>query len=241
MKRLVFIGDVHLDRDDESLDDFLGFLDGLRRDCERLVLMGDLFNLWIGDRALEQPHQRAVCERLAGLRGAGVPVRYVEGNRDYRIASGYTGRPDSPLDDASLDGLSETWGGSKLFAIHGDLVNVRDRQYRSWRRLSRSAPVWGLVHLLPRGRRLRFAEGLETKLRRTNLAFKAEFPERQVRDYGARFLRAGHDAVVLGHFHVERELIQESPPGRILVLPEWKGSRRHLEVRSDGAIAFVDS
>jgi hypothetical protein len=31
------------------------------------------------------------------------------------------------------------------------------------------------------------------------------------------------------------------PAGRILVLPEWKATRRHLRVGADGQIAFVDA
>ena len=82
-------------------------------------------------------------------------------------------------------------------------------------------------------------------MRSSNVEFKQEFPEAAVRAYAGRFLEAGHDAVVLGHFHVERDLqvpaSRDGKTGRILVLPEWKESRRHLRVAPDGAIDFVDS
>ena len=53
----------------------------------------------------------------------------------------------------------------------------------------------------------------------------------------------GHDAVVLGHFHTERDLSVEAAgrTGRVLVLPEWRESRRHLRATSEGEIGFVDS
>ncbi len=237
---LVFIGDVHLDRDDPALGDFLDFLERLRHGTSGIVLMGDLFNLWLGRRDLEQPHQRRVVEKLHSLRESGIGVRYVEGNRDYRIGPAYAGWA---LDAATDRGVSEQAGGVRLFAIHGDLANREDRQYRAWRRISRSAPFWWAFNLLPRGRRLRVAEGLETRMRATNVEHKRAFPEREVRDYAARFLALGHDGVVLGHFHEEHALEARppSPPGRIFVLPEWKGSRRHLRVGPDGSIGFVDS
>ena len=55
--------------------------------------------------------------------------------------------------------------------------------------------------------------------------------------------KAGHDVVVLGHFHEEHRLeaVPPSPPGRVFVLPEWKTSRRHLRVTADGDVAIVDS
>ena len=73
---LSFIGDVHLDRDDPALGDFLNFLDRLGETSRRVVLIGDLFNLWIGRQELEQPHQTAVVDALQRLRRRGVVVRW---------------------------------------------------------------------------------------------------------------------------------------------------------------------
>lgn len=235
---LVFVGDVHLGRDDPALGAFVAFLDSLAGRAERVVLLGDLFDIWVGRRELERPHQTAVLDAFRRLRAAGVIVRYVEGNRDYRIGAAYAG---DALDDATPDGLLESFGGHRIYVVHGHLANRDDRQYRAWHRLSRSGLFWRLFHAIPRPRRARIVDRLETRMRSTNLAFKGAFPETTVREYAAGFVRKGHEIVVLGHFHTERDLRLESPPGRVLVLPEWKGSRRHLEFSPDGAFGFVDS
>lgn len=236
-KDLVFIGDAHLEAMDEPCRDFIAFLEGLGQTAQRIVLMGDLFNLWLGLRELEHPYQTAVVRKLAELRRHGVVVRYLEGNRDYRIGAAYAG---FAVDDANEDGIVEHFAGHKLFAVHGDLANLADRQYRRWRRLSRSGVVWRLFNLFPRRRRRRLAETLEARMRSTNLDFKQVFPEAAVRAYAAPYLEASHDAVILGHFHVEQDLRVETG-GRILVLPEWKESRRHLRVGPAGEVEFVDS
>ena len=237
---LVFIGDVHLQRDGPDLDAFLSFLEQLPETASRVVLIGDLFHVWIGRRELEQPHQRVVIDRLERLRREGLTIRYVEGNRDYRIGPTYCG---SAFDEAGQRGIIERFGGLSLFAIHGDMANPADRRYRTWRRISRGGLVWWVFNLLPAGRRRRLAATLDARLDTTNLEHKQQLPEEAVRRYAATFLSRGHDAVVLGHFHVERALdaCPPSPPGRIFVLPEWKGSRRHLRVSGRGEIAFVDS
>ena len=237
---LVFIGDAHIDRDDPALPDFLEFLDGLGERASCVIFLGDLFNIWIGGRGMEQPHQAAVIERLTALRRRGVVVRYLEGNRDYRIGRWYTG---TAFDDVSDEGLVERYGGHNIFVTHGDLVNVADRQYRTWRRFIRSAPVWAMVRLLPERRRVAMAESLEKRMRQTNLAYKQEFPEAQVRSYAATRFSEGHDIVVLGHFHVEKDLRIDADGvvRRILVLPEWCESRRHLVARVDGTVEFVAS
>lgn len=236
---LVVVGDVHLDRDDPDVDAFVAYLRGLVPRAGRIVLLGDLFNLWIGSPALEQDHHRVVVACLRELRAAGTEIHYLEGNRDYRIARAHRGAAFDAVDDR---GLREDWGGRRVWATHGDLVNVRDRQYRSWRRVSRSAPVWWLFSAIPRARRLALAESLEQRMRSTNLEMKREFPEALVRAYAQPRFAAGDDAVVLGHFHVEREIAAgPGERGRIFVLPEWKGSRRHLRITASGAMGFEDA
>ena len=199
MSDLIFIGDVHLEDEGPDLEAFLGFLDGLKTSGSRVVLAGDLFNVWIGARELERPHQSRVIAKLEELRRHGLVVRYLEGNRDYRVGRAYVG---SALDDAPEHGLVERFGGRSIFAIHGDLANPADRQYRTWRRFSRSAPVWGAFRALPAMARLRLVDRLEASMRASNARFKAAFPEAVVRRYAESFLSRGHDAVVMGHFHV---------------------------------------
>lgn len=232
---LAFVGDVHLDRGDDDLDPFLAFVDALAERAGHLVFLGDLFNLWIGARGLERPHQTAVLDRLAGARARGIALTYVEGNRDYRVARG---RAADVFHRIATESLELEWAGRRLHVAHGDLVNVEDRQYRTWRRLSRSRPFWALVGVLPPRTRLRFADRLERRMRATNLRMKRSFPEERVRAYGTAALRSGCDAVVLGHFHEEHCIEAGEPPRPVYVLPDWKSSRRYLRVGPDGTIAF---
>ena len=108
----------------------------------------------------------------------------------------------------------------------------RQAQYRLWRRVSRSGIVFGLFGLLPRSRRFALAEGVERRMRGTNLAMKRDLPSSALRAFAAPWNERGMDAVVLGHFHDEVEL-----PG-VFVVPLWKERRRHLRVSADGAMRF---
>lgn len=227
---IVFVGDVHLDRNDPVLDDFVSYLGGLAGRAGRIVLIGDLFNLWIGSPELEQEHHRAVIAALTRIRAGGTEIHYLEGNRDYRIARTHLG---GAFDAVSAFGLDESWGGRRIWAAHGDLVNRRDLQYRFWRGVSRSQAAWWLFSAIPRARRFAIAESVERRMRATNTTMKRDFPEASIRDYAARHLGAAGAAVVLGHFHVERDLSAE-----IFVLPEWKGGRRHLRATASGEIRF---
>ncbi len=233
---LVFIGDVHLQPDDPDLAAFLTFLRAVAMTADRIVLAGDLFDLWLGGRDMDLPHYRAVTDVLRELRRAGTVIRYLEGNRDFHVAKTFAG---DAFDDATDAGVVERCGGHRIFAIHGDLANPADLRYRAWRRVAHADATWALFRALPAGARVRAAESIERRMRASNRAFKRSFPEVAVRSYAARFFARGHDAVVLGHFHVERDLAAKD--GRILVLPEWKGSRRHLRFGRDGSIRFEPS
>jgi UDP-2,3-diacylglucosamine hydrolase len=236
---LVFVGDVHLDRDDPDLPAFLTYLRGLAPRAGRVVLMGDLFNLWIAAPELEQEHHRAVTACLRSMRSQGTEIHYLVGNRDYRIAREHAG---GAFDTVSDSGLREDWGGRGIWAAHGDLVNPKDLQYRAWRTVSRSTAAWWLYSAIPRARRFAIAESIEKKMRATNVDMKQTFPEALVREYASRHLTRNGGAVVLGHFHVEKDLLAGPPgDGRVFVLPEWKGSRRHLRVTSSGTMGFEAS
>ncbi len=236
---LVFIGDVHLGPQDPENSAFLGLLESLVPTTRGIVLLGDLFDLWLGDRRLEQPHHLEVAEKLADLRRRGVRIRYVEGNRDYRIAEGYVGWA---LDEATDRGIVEHQAGRSFLAIHGDLTNPADRRYRAWRAFSRSAALWWCLKRIPARTCLAVAERLEARMRTTNPEFKRRFPSAAVRDYAAALLADGTDALVLGHFHIEHEFMLpiDGVERRVYVLPEWKGSHRHLRIDDRGQASLVD-
>jgi UDP-2,3-diacylglucosamine hydrolase len=235
-ERIAYIGDVHLEPGDPDLAAFNRMLERLAAECTALVLMGDLFTLWIGQPGLQGPHHTAVLETLRAIRKRGVETHYIEGNRDFGIGGLFRG---DAFDTSDEHGLGLRVAGRSLWAIHGDLANTADWQYRSWRGISRFAGFWWCFNMLPAGRRLAVAERLERTMRGTNLAHKREFPTELISSYAESFVARGHRDVVLGHFHVEKHWVLDDGAA-VWVLPEWKGSRRHLLADPDG-VRFVDS
>ena len=188
--------------------------------CTRLVLLGDLFQAWIGHRKFETPEIAAVVDELRALRRAGVRIDYIEGNRDFFLA-------ESPYADA-FDSIGRelafTAGGVRWLAVHGDGLNDRDRQYVFWRWLSKSAPARRLVFSAPARLARRVVASTEDRLSRTNFKHKRVIPERPIRAYAERRLAEGHDVLLLGHFHEERKWEVEG--GRVWLLEAWFTSGR---------------
>lgn len=236
----LFVGDAHLEAGDPGVDALVDLI-ASRAGRERgIVLLGDLFNLWVGRPEFEGPHHRAVTEALAAARSRGTEVHYVEGNRDYRIADRHLG---TAFDRVARDGLDLACGDLRVHAVHGDLANTGDVQYRAWRAVSRSAPFWWLLRCVPTRSRAALADRVERRMRSSNLRHKRAFPAERVRRYGRRILAGGRDLVVLGHFHDRHVLPSGDPavPGTTVVLPLWTERREHLRVDPDGTWSFERS
>src|SRR5689334_17919396 len=160
--------------------------------CRHLILLGDIFQAWIGSPRFESPDIRAVVDALRDLRRQGLRIDYIEGNRDFFLQ-------DSPYADAFDSIVLEVAfeaGGKRYLAVHGDGLNDRDWQYLFWRRLSKSAPVRFAVFHIPRGIAHRMVHATEQRLSKTNFKHKMNVPEEAIRRYAERRLAEGHDVLL---------------------------------------------
>src|ERR1700710_939817 len=86
---IALIADAHLGGPGGSAGPFVEQLKALPgQGCRRLVLLGDIFQAWVGETRFETPDIAAVVPELRALRAAGIRVDYVEGNRDFFLAGG---------------------------------------------------------------------------------------------------------------------------------------------------------
>lgn len=140
------------------------------------------------------------------------------------------------------DGEEIVFANRRFWLTHGDLVNESDRQYRLWRRISKSRARWAAFSALPSRVGIGIGNALEGRLRGTNVRYKSYFPQEACETYGRRRLAAGFDRVLLGHIHIERVLDLEEGglSGKLIVLPDWRSSHRYLRYGPDGSERFVD-
>jgi UDP-2,3-diacylglucosamine hydrolase len=233
---LILVADSHLRHEDRATDRFLRFLRTEGATAATLILVGDIFDLWVARDALELPVHRALVEVVDELGKQGVQVKYVHGNRDYFVADRYAAGPFVQVEE---EFLVENHGGRSLHVAHGDLVNQDDRQYLAWRRFSRSTVVRSAFGCLPAGPALRLSHYLERRFRTTNTAYRMDFPQAHAERYAERAFDSGADMVVLGHFHQARTL--ELEKGRLFVLPGWREEHAYLRVDASGAARFVEA
>ncbi|MCA8926226.1 MAG: hypothetical protein KDD82_30745 [Planctomycetes bacterium] len=191
-------GDVHLDpRDAVRAELFLAFLRAARASADRLVLLGDLFDYWIGPAHARRCAYAPVVAALEEATAAGFPVDFVCGNRDFL----------GPGELRSLgltvhgDAVVYARGAQRSVVTHGDLLVSGDRSYKRYRRCVRSALFRFGYWLVPSFVRLAVAHLLrgasERKLAKVEpLAFPIDVPL-------ATAWQLEHEAeeLLMGHLH----------------------------------------
>jgi UDP-2,3-diacylglucosamine hydrolase len=218
--RVAVIADSHLSGPGGPAGPLLQQLAALPGQCDRLVLLVDIFQAWVGSPRFETAEITEVVSALRGLRRQGLRIDYIEGNRDFYLK-------DSPYADAFDQVGTEVAfeaGGKRYLAVHGDGLNDRDWKYRFWRDLSKSAPVRLAVTCIPRRLAHRLVHSTERRLSQTNFKHKVRIPEEAIVRYAERRLAEGYDVLLLGHFHEPR--VWQVAGGEVRLLEAWFTSRR---------------
>lgn len=199
MSTVVFVSDLHLQGPgDATQQDFLRFLFTGRFD--ELVLVGDLFDLWLcPDGHLPYAAQPVI----EALRSLAVPVTWLGGNHD-------------PRPRAAGIRTARRWRGQGVFAAHGD--GFEGLPHRAVRRLLGSRPAHLAARVLGPDRVFELGKALSAARR------NGHHPEKHARTLAAQQALAdrwllGADTVVFGHTHAPG--VVERPGGRYLNVGDW--------------------
>ena len=81
----LFISDLHLEAGRPEIGvQFLDFLSGEAKDADTLYILGDLFEVWLGDDD-PSPYYAGMKAALRELVDSCVPVFFMHCNRDFMI------------------------------------------------------------------------------------------------------------------------------------------------------------
>ena len=132
----LFISDLHLDGTRPHITSlFETFVREEASQASALYILGDLFEAWIGDDAVDETGER-VAAALAALHARGVPTFYIHGNRDFLLGDAYARRARMTLlPDPSVIGIE----GERVLLMHGDTLCTDDAPYQAFRAQSRTA------------------------------------------------------------------------------------------------------
>ena len=227
---VVFVADVHIGSGTGSpTDHFLDFVASLPGRADRLFILGDLFEIWVGPADAERADYRHVLDALDELRRTGVVVSFVSGNRDFLFR-------DYLLENAGLPSYPEPTtielDGRRVQLRHGDLLCKRDWQNLLLRSILRSRLFRRLFLSLPRSLAVCLAGGLR---RFSENIVRGKHPrtlgldERTLR----RTFKNGIDVIICGHTHRGGHRTLEIGDRRceLFVLDAWTEEPGYLEYR----------
>lgn len=203
---LFVVSDLHIRGSEDPV--YLSLLSLLRdraRAGDTFVLAGDVFDLFIGAKAVYIERYHAFFDELRKAGERGVDLHYIEGNHDFLLRKAFEGIPRLKL---YTHDFSVEMSGKRFFFAHGDTVNRSDYTYRGLRAFFRSPFIRFIVWAFP-GRWVDAIGGWSSK---TSRSAKPELPRalppqkmeslRKIyRSFAAERLAEGFDFVVMGHCH----------------------------------------
>ena len=229
----LLISDLHLDpREPAVVGQFLDFLAGKARGAEALYILGDLFEVWIGDDDPE-PVAREVIGALRALTDAGVPCRIMHGNRDFLLGRRFCAESGATL---VADGTVVELHGERVLLMHGDLLCTDDTSYQRLRRIVRNPVVQWVFRHLPLGRRRELADRMRAGSRMHTGSAAPEIMDVNAAAVAEAIRAAGVRTLVHGHTHrpAVHALEVNGAPARRIVLGDWHSAGSVLEWSASG-------
>ena len=216
----LFISDLHLEAHQPDIgEQFLAFLEGEARDAEALYILGDLFEVWLGDDD-PNPYYQQMKAGLRKLADTGVPIYFMHGNRDFTIGEQFCEETGvSLLNDPTVVNLY----GRDVLLCHGDSLCTDDVQYQQIRTMTRD-PAWQAM-MLSKSIEERIAFAVQA--REESIA-RGDSISDEIMDVNADAVMAAlreHNVDIMLHGHTHRPAVHdidmEDQRATRIVLGDW--------------------
>ncbi len=131
----LFISDLHLSAERPDITQaFQHLLQNIAPDSEALYILGDLFEVWLGDDLISPEYHESIAE-LKKLSDKNVPIYIMRGNRDFLFGPQFELLSGATLiDDPTIIDLY----GTTTLLMHGDTLCTDDIKYQEFRSMVRN-------------------------------------------------------------------------------------------------------
>lgn len=160
MDNCLFISDLHLcDSRPQINKTFVDFINTTARDAQALYILGDFFEYWAGDDAIEIGVHKEIILSLKHL-SQSTKIFLMHGNRDFLIDKKFEEATGTKLlTDPTLLNLY----GKSVLLSHGDALCTDDVDYQKFRREVRSENWQNNFLNQPLEKRIAYIEQLRAK------------------------------------------------------------------------------
>lgn len=233
-----FASDLHLSHETpKTLEAFENWLASISQDEALVFLLGDVFEVWLGDDYIDEIATR-VRQAIRASEAAGAKLYFMQGNRDFLLGETYCNESGIEL---LLDPEFLRVGKQIVLLSHGDQLCTDDIGYQKFRAVSRSDQWIESFLSKPIEERKEFAKQarqesakhkknsamaiMDVNLKACSEAFSGHWPDGTYLGKSQVILH-GHTHRCAVHGEQDPGLITESYSGQLdnnqrIVLPDW--------------------
>ena len=214
MHRL-FVSDLHLSDDTPDIEAALIALLKHESPFDSLVMLGDIFEAWVGDDD-DSPLAERIRLALRALADSGTEILVCRGNRDFMLGEQFASDIGGVLlpDQTVLD-----VAGHPALLLHGDTLCTDDVDYQQFRELVHS-PEWQAEMM---AKSLDERRELARQLRSMSIDAASNKPEdiMDVNQSAVSTAMRDADVSVMVHGHTHRPNRHQCDTGERIVLGDW--------------------
>ena len=215
-----FISDLHLSADRDDINQcFFRFLREEASKAEALYVLGDLFEVWIGDDD-QNSFTLSIAKAFNVLKQSGVPIFFIHGNRDFLIRQRFAKQ-------AGFEILPEqvviNLYGKPTLIMHGDELCTKDIDYQNFRKKARSWWWPRLMLLLPLATRKKLASRGRELSKKNQAKLSEDIMDVTPEDVVSSMLSHNVKQMIHGHTHrpAIHQLNLNGQPAKRIVLGDW--------------------
>ena len=215
-RRIDLLSDVHLHQDARrTFDAWRTHL--LSTPADAVLILGDLFDVWIGDDVRTSGFERD-CAAVLREASQAKALAFMHGNRDFLLGQAMC--DDCGLQPLTDPTLAQAWG-QRVLLTHGDALCLADTDYQRFR-LEVRAEDWQRNFLaLPLAERRRRAKAMRDASVQHQAGMRPE-QWADVDEAAAMDWLEAAAASVMVHGHTHRPAAHVLPDGRVRrVLGDW--------------------
>jgi UDP-2,3-diacylglucosamine hydrolase len=231
----LFISDCHLDASRPEVTATLAnFLETRAVTARYLYILGDLFEIWLGDDDPAPEHQH-VIELLRQL-GQNTDLFFMAGNRDFLLGKAFADATNiTLLEEPHLLQLDNTG----VVLVHGDILCTDDHDYQAFRSVVR-VPEWQADFL---AKPLPVRQQMAAQMRTYSIEAMAQ-KSMQIMDVNAAavqncFRENEASTIIHGHTHRPAVHTYDSNLSRI-VLGDWDREPSYLSWKREQGFKLHD-
>lgn len=159
---ILFISDLHLSPLRPDITDcFLDFMSNDAIHAEKLYVLGDLFEFWIGDDD-DSSFNGVIKNAFKALNQQGVECYFIQGNRDFLLNKRFCKETGVQLlNDHTVIDID----GESVLIMHGDTLCIDDIKYQEFRAKVHQPWLQWVFNRIPLFIRQRIVKNVQDKIK----------------------------------------------------------------------------